>query len=370
MTNRLNSAERRAQIASVALSLLADHAIEKLTTRVVAKAVGVSQPALFRHFRSRDQILEAAVLEARSRLALVAERILCIEGSIEQLEALPHRLLTFIEENPGLPRLLFYDASDDEEHSFHLQLRGLLDMQANFVGALVASAVQERHLSEALDTQRAGKLFVSLVQGTLLSWLHGGRSESLELAAEDLNQLFLTGLRAGIPSRAIQKTPPPAPVETTKYAYQFLDARPLLAAGQDPLNRILAALERLEAGGTLELLVPFLPRPLLQLMENQGHTTLVDELEERLFRVFIRSAPSAVLHDFRELEAPEPLERTLELVGELAADSTLQVLVPRTPHVLLPHLKQRNILFTVKETFDGAALLTLHRAPRTPGCQS
>ncbi|MBI4336970.1 MAG: DUF2249 domain-containing protein [Chloroflexi bacterium] len=52
----------------------------------------------------------------------------------------------------------------------------------------------------------------------------------------------------------------------------FLDVRPDLAAGHEPFGRIMAAVKGLAPGESLELVAPFEPVPLYQVMEARGFT--------------------------------------------------------------------------------------------------
>ena len=49
-----------------------------------------------------------------------------------------------------------------------------------------------------------------------------------------------------------------------------LDARPLLEAGENPMVRVLAGLDRLEAGEIFLLVTPFKPAPLIDLAARRG----------------------------------------------------------------------------------------------------
>jgi AcrR family transcriptional regulator len=49
-------ADRREQILTHALCLFIEHGIQNVTTRKIAHAVGISQPSLYAHFKSRDEI--------------------------------------------------------------------------------------------------------------------------------------------------------------------------------------------------------------------------------------------------------------------------------------------------------------------------
>jgi uncharacterized protein (DUF2249 family) len=54
-----------------------------------------------------------------------------------------------------------------------------------------------------------------------------------------------------------------------------LDVRPILAAGGEPFQQIMAAVDRLDEGESLELLAPFEAVPLYAVLENRGfiHST-------------------------------------------------------------------------------------------------
>lgn len=53
---RTRTGERREQILEVALKLFAEHGIQQVSTRRIAQAVGISQPSLYAHFRTSDEI--------------------------------------------------------------------------------------------------------------------------------------------------------------------------------------------------------------------------------------------------------------------------------------------------------------------------
>ncbi len=67
-TARRPTAERREEIADAALRIIESHGIVALTTATLAKAVGLTSGALFRHFASFDAILEEVAQRAEALL--------------------------------------------------------------------------------------------------------------------------------------------------------------------------------------------------------------------------------------------------------------------------------------------------------------
>lgn len=58
---RLSSADRKRQIAEAALRILASQGAHRLTAMEIARALGITDAALFRHFRDKDEIVAAAI---------------------------------------------------------------------------------------------------------------------------------------------------------------------------------------------------------------------------------------------------------------------------------------------------------------------
>lgn len=63
-----------------------------------------------------------------------------------------------------------------------------------------------------------------------------------------------------------QSRPPPAPPPRGA----TLDVRPLLARGTEPFPLIRRRVDRLAAGGSLTVIAPFLPAPLIERLRAEG----------------------------------------------------------------------------------------------------
>lgn len=58
---RLSSADRKRQIAETALRIVASQGAHRLTAMEISRALGITDAALFRHFRDKDEIIAAAI---------------------------------------------------------------------------------------------------------------------------------------------------------------------------------------------------------------------------------------------------------------------------------------------------------------------
>ena len=71
---KLDTQIRREQIAEAALSLVADQGLRRLSVAAVARRVGLVPSGIYRHFKSKDEILAAVLDRIEARLLANVQR--------------------------------------------------------------------------------------------------------------------------------------------------------------------------------------------------------------------------------------------------------------------------------------------------------
>lgn len=352
---------RRAQIVAAALELLGDVPLDRLTTRDIAAVVGVSQPALFRHFRSREALLLAVVDAAREDLGRVVQQVLAHHPEpLAACLALARALGRYTDTHPGLPRLLFADVTE-QVPEVQAALSQLVGMQRGLVAERVAAGQERGTVRPDVDPEAAGTLFVGMIQGLVLQARMEGTG-SLSSRLEAVLPLWQAAVAPAMAPQPVETTPPsPPPTSVAAGRAVALDVRPILAGGVDPLGEILRTLASLPPGSLLVVTAPFRPRPLEALLQGRGHTVTAQPGPHGTWDLVVVVGGQPQLLDLRDLEPPEPLERVLTLASQLPAGGTLLAHLPRHPRWLLPQLDARGLQHAVLELGDGTAILRAHR---------
>lgn len=151
-----------------------------------------------------------------------------------------------------------------------------------------------------------------------------------------------------------------------------LDARPLLARGEDPFATIMAALRQLPPGRPLTVIAPFEPAPLIRLLGKRGAESWVEVREGAVHTSFwfaappvegeaapparlVRGAEGATL-DVRGLEPPHPMNQVLAALDD-PANLPLRVVHHREPSLLYPRLAERGLRWEVTPLDGGVEIL-------------
>lgn len=195
----------------------------------------------------------------------------------------------------------------------------------------------------------------------------------------------------------------PAELETLEEGRILdLDVREDLRAGREPFQRIMHARHALSEDGVLRLRAIFEPKPLYGVLGREGFAHWTERLGDDDWRVWFyraddareagagraEAAPTrpraegrlpvhncgsprpepADIHllDVRDLEPPEPMQRTLEALAGLPRGHTLVQINGRVPRFLLPELEARGFQATVFEEQPGVVRTFIRHAEALP----
>ncbi|MCA9624227.1 MAG: TetR/AcrR family transcriptional regulator [Myxococcales bacterium] len=162
---RLPAAERRRQIAQAALEILATRGAAALKTAELARVVGTSDAALFRHFPDKAAILDEAtkLFEA----TLMKDFPPTGPEPLERLRAFFLQRLALCEEHPHILRLAFDDrilsTLGDEGRR---RVQGSVARSLEFVTENVR-ACQARGLTPAVDPEVVVWMVTGVVRGAI-----------------------------------------------------------------------------------------------------------------------------------------------------------------------------------------------------------
>ena len=119
---------RRQEILEAFAMMLEESPGSRITTAALARHVGVSEAALYRHFPSKAKMIEGLIefMEASvfTRITRILEEEPSAEGRCRNLIWL---LLSFAERNPGFARLLAGDALQGETDRLRARMRQFFD---------------------------------------------------------------------------------------------------------------------------------------------------------------------------------------------------------------------------------------------------
>lgn len=194
MAQRKSADDRKLEIIAATLELAFEHGPEAITTERIAQKVGVTQPAVFRHFPRKDDIWSAVAEWISERMVRRWKAVL--DGNaepIDQLHAVLRVQFGLIEETPAIPAILF----SHELHGRNSVLRtAVTGLMANFhamLSGVLSAAVRNGVFRADLDISDAAFVLIAFVQGMAVRWSLTGRRFSLVDEGDRLGTIVIEG---------------------------------------------------------------------------------------------------------------------------------------------------------------------------------
>jgi AcrR family transcriptional regulator len=168
---KLDTGIRREQIAEAALGLVAAYGLKRLSMAAVARRVGLVPSGIYRHFKSKDEIL-AAVLDLLEQRLLANVRAACEDSPrpIERLRSVLTRHIRFIREGRAIPRIIF---SDDVHGGNPERKQRILDILGAYRGqivGLIRDGQQEGVIRAELDPETVSLMLLGIIIPAGILW--------------------------------------------------------------------------------------------------------------------------------------------------------------------------------------------------------
>lgn len=193
----LPAEERREVTVKTVIELAAEQNPAQITTAAIAKRMGLSQGALFRHFPNKDAVLEATMQwvskRLLSRLKKAEERA---HTAKEKLEAVFSAHIAFVAKYPGAPRMLVGELQRPGDTLTKRMVQTLLKNYTERVREIIELGIQEDEFEAQLDAEVAALLFVGTIQGLVLQSLVSGDGKQMQQDAIQVFKLYLRGIQA------------------------------------------------------------------------------------------------------------------------------------------------------------------------------
>jgi AcrR family transcriptional regulator len=170
-TEKMKTEVRREQIATAALQLIARRGVRGLSMAGIARQVGLVPSAIYRHFDSKDHVLDLVLDQIRQRLldnvqAVQAE----IADPVEALRRLLFRHIKLIRENEAIPLLIFSDQVYSGHPERKARMQRIIQDYLDQVGDVVQRGQKEKRLRADLVPAVVAVMFLGLVQPAAILW--------------------------------------------------------------------------------------------------------------------------------------------------------------------------------------------------------
>ncbi len=194
-SKHLPAEERRAATVEAVVELAAEQNPSDITTTAIAQRMGLTQGALFRHFPTKDAILESVMDWVAERLLAKVDKAAATTTSpIASLEAVFMAHIDFVAEHPGVPRMLFGELQRPGDTLPKKMAQALISRYGERLQELLKAGKSCGEMHAQLDIEAASVSFIGSIQGLVMQSLIAGDVKLLRRRAVGVFMIYRRGI--------------------------------------------------------------------------------------------------------------------------------------------------------------------------------
>jgi AcrR family transcriptional regulator len=193
---RKSTAVRKQQIMDAARKLIMKKGSEHLTVRAMAKEVGLTEAAIYRHFKSKREILSFLMNHIMATMLHDVERTTSDNAS--SLDALDQALkhhLSEIEQRKGMSFQIIAEIISLGDKKLNRDVYEKLNIYIDRLKNLLAEGVRSGHVREDVDLEGSSLLLFGMIQGLANVWALSGYSFDLAVKYDSLWSIYQKAIR-------------------------------------------------------------------------------------------------------------------------------------------------------------------------------
>ena len=168
------------KILRVSADIIVNEGLKKFTARNVADRLGITDAAIFKHFRSMDDIIFEIIERYVSRCSRSADEAEKTDKSVkERLYQILKTHINVLEETKGAVPVLCFEFLRSDDKKLYKILKEFIESYKRKVGDLIREGQSEGVIRKGIDPEGTAMLFIGLIQAKVFAYLLDGKKGNI-----------------------------------------------------------------------------------------------------------------------------------------------------------------------------------------------
>ncbi|MDD3637158.1 MAG: TetR/AcrR family transcriptional regulator [Bacteroidales bacterium] len=181
--------DRQQEIMEHAIDLIAEKGIQGMTMKNLSKRLGITEPAIYRHYENKIDIL-LSLLEyfTATTSGIFQEQFNSELKAIERIEIIFQKHFEAFVKTPALVAVIFSEEIFRNEQVLSDRVKQIMEHNAAAIARIIEAGKQKGEISSAISTQQLTTIFMGSLRLLVKKWQMNGFSFDLSTEGEELFQ--------------------------------------------------------------------------------------------------------------------------------------------------------------------------------------
>lgn len=163
--------ERQQQIIEESIKIIDEKGIQGLTIKNLSKAIGISEPGIYRHFESKTEILLSILNNFKEMALMLSEMMETYEATaVEKLSFMFSKMLELFSETPSMVSVIFSEEIFKNEQVLKIKIVEILNLHAQTLENIISKGQSEKNVREDIDEKSLALIAMGSLRLLVKKW--------------------------------------------------------------------------------------------------------------------------------------------------------------------------------------------------------
>ena len=172
---------RQIEIMEAATARIDKHGIQNLTIKNLAADIGLSEPALYRHFKGKNEILLSLlnyfISEMKNRIKGIEKNP---DDSVsDELREIFKSQLEAFTKKPAIVSVIFAESIFHFDDDLRIKVTEIMDLMHNYVSANIKKGQESGEYGKLINASTLTTIVIGGIRLTVLKWKVSGHKSNL-----------------------------------------------------------------------------------------------------------------------------------------------------------------------------------------------
>jgi AcrR family transcriptional regulator len=166
---------RQTEIINAATELIGEGGVQNLTTKKLAAKMNFSEPALYRHFKDKNDILRSILLYFKGNMGEGLKQVLLENKTgLDKIMDIISYQFNFFMKFPAVIMVIFSETSFQGEKKLSITVKNIVDDKKKIIEDILLSGQKDKSIRGDISIDQLTNLIMGSMRISVLNWrLHG-----------------------------------------------------------------------------------------------------------------------------------------------------------------------------------------------------
>jgi AcrR family transcriptional regulator len=188
-----NLSKRQEEIINAAIKLIGEGGIQALTIKNLSKEIGIAESALYRHFKSKTEVLDTLLDFLGSFIISHYEKVKALEiSSFEKIESMISGQLRLFAENPPYAFVILSDGLYKNEKALYTKIFKIMERAKSIFTNIIDEGQRSGEIRKDIPGEQLAFIILGSIRLSVTQWSLSGFSFDLNTRGKILIKTLKT----------------------------------------------------------------------------------------------------------------------------------------------------------------------------------